>query len=235
VRLAEPAALRALVLEHERETPGGLILQWLEERAAYVDEVRIDIDERDLDPTGYGLIVSLGSEFAAYDDSLPFVNREKNLLRAAVDASVPVLGVCFGAQLLARTLGGEVFPAERGEIGWLPVRTHDREVVAEGPWFQWHFDTFTIPPGATLLAETDVGPQAFSVGRSLGLQFHPEVTPEIMATWVAAYGHELDAEGVDPGGLLRQTEERRASSRNAAWHLLNRVSRRGGGDRGGES
>lgn len=196
--------------------------EWLAERAADVDELRIDLEDPQVDPRDFDLIVSLGSEFPAYDDSQPFVPRESRLLHRAVSADVPVLGLCFGGQLLARVLGGEVFRATGSEIGWLPVRSRDPELVPEGPWFQWHFDTFTVPPGATLVADSDVGPQAFVAGRSLGLQFHPELTLQIMEEWVRVYRHELDAEGVDPDALLAETERRIEESRRRAWQLLER-------------
>jgi GMP synthase-like glutamine amidotransferase len=214
------------VLQHEEPTPPGLVSEWLDRHGAEVDRLRIDIDEREVDPTGYDLIVSLGSEFAAFDDSKPFVAREAELMRGAVDADVPVLGLCFGGQMLARVLGGEVFRGEQSEIGWLPVRTSDPDLVPEGPWFQWHFDTFTVPPAATVIADTDVGPQAFVAGRSLGLQFHPEVTPEIMDDWVRVYRHELDADGVDPDALLEESHRRAESSRRTAWQLLERFFER---------
>lgn len=224
---------RALVVEHERATPGGHVNTWLRERGMEPEVLRIDEqDPADLDPRDYRLIVSLGSEFPAYQDDLPWIGREMELLREASEADVPILGVCFGGQLLARVLGGKVFRADREEIGWLPVRTRDPELVAEGPWFQWHFDTFTPPPGATLIAESDVGPQAYAIGRSLGLQFHPEVTPEIMDRWVRVYRHELDEHGVDPDRLLAETHERTASARAATWRLfdafLDRVALAGG-------
>jgi GMP synthase-like glutamine amidotransferase len=190
-----------------------------------VEILRIDEDDREVDPTDYDLIVSLGSEFAAFDDTKPFVPREARLMRTAVDADVPVLGLCFGGQMLARVLGGEVFRGERSEIGWLPVRSTDPELVPEGPWFQWHFDSFRVPPGATVIAESDVGPQAFVAGRSLGLQFHPEVTTEIMDEWVRAYRHELDGDGVDPDDLLEETKRRAEESRRNALQLLDRYLR----------
>jgi GMP synthase-like glutamine amidotransferase len=218
----EPARLRALILQHEEPTPPGHVTGWLAEHDASVDTVRIDIDDREIDPTRYDLIVSLGSEFAAFDDTKPFVPREAQLMRTAIDADVPVLGLCFGGQMLARVLGGEVYRGTRSEIGWLLVRSHDPELVPEGPWFQWHFDSFTLPPGATLLAESDVCPQAFVAGRSLGLQFHPEVTTEIMDDWVREYRHELDADGVDPDALLEETKRRATESRRMAWQLLER-------------
>ena len=199
------SGLRALVLQHEQPTPGGYVNQWLEDRGADQDIFRIDIDGREVDPREYDLIVSLGSEFAAFDDSKPFIRREADLLREAVEADVPVLGLCFGGQLLARTMGGESFRSDRSEIGWIDVRTKEPDLISAGPWFQWHFDSFTLPPGARLIADTEVGPQAYVIGRSLGLQFHPEVTPEIMDSWVKAYRHELDGDGVDPDALLEET------------------------------
>jgi hypothetical protein len=100
------------------------------------------------------------------------------------------------------------------------VRSSDEALVPNGPWFQWHFDTFTVPPGADLIADSAIGPQAYTIGSSLGLQFHPEVTPEIMDSWVAAYRHELDQEGVDPDLLLEETYQRARDTRAAAWRLF---------------
>lgn len=211
-----------LILQHEATTPPGLIRDWLEEQAADVKVLRIDEGDPVVDPRDYDLIVSLGSEFAAYDDSRPFVARESCLLGEAVEADVPILGVCFGGQLLAQVLGGQVYKAEQSEVGWLPVRTFDPHLLTEGPWFQWHFDTFTLPSGATLIAESDAGPQAFVMGRNLGLQFHPEVTPTIMKEWVRAFPHELEEEGVEPTELLEETERRATTARQASVQLLNR-------------
>jgi GMP synthase-like glutamine amidotransferase len=193
---------------------------WLAEQSAQVEVLRIDETETEVNPLDYDLIVSLGSEFAAFDDSIPFVQREVKLYQQAIEADVPILGLCFGGQMLARVLGSRLFRADKSEIGWLPVRTFDPNLVSTGPWFQWHFDTFTAPPGAKLIAETDAAPQAFVAGRSLGLQFHPEVTPEIMDEWVRSYPHELEAEGVDPQGLLAETRQRAAQARQTTWRLL---------------
>ncbi len=214
--------LRALILQHEDPTPPGLVTEWLGSHDASVETLRIDLEDRQVDPTRYDLIVSLGSEFAAFDDTKPFVPRESRLMRAALEADVPVLGLCFGGQMLARVLGGEVYRGTQAEIGWLPVRSTDPELVPEGPWFQWHFDTFRLPPEATLIAETDVAPQAFVAGRSLGLQFHPEVTTEIMDDWVRVYRHELDGDGVDPDALLEETKRRSSDSRRMALQLMER-------------
>ncbi len=172
------------------------------------------------DPRDYDLIVSLGSERAAYDDAVPWVPRELRILAAAADADVPVLGVCFGSQLLARALGGEAMRAEKVEIGWFPIRALEPSLVGEGPWLQWHYDTFTLPPGARLLAESPAGPQAYTAGRSLGVQFHPEVTAEIVANWVSQDGDALRQQGLDPAHVLAETRERDAENRARALRLM---------------
>jgi GMP synthase-like glutamine amidotransferase len=131
-----------------------------------------------------------------------------------------VLGICFGGQLMARVLGADTWRGEVAEVGWLPVRSEEPDLVPEGPWFQWHFDTFDLPQGARLLADTPAGPQAFSYGRSLGVQFHPEVTPAIMDDWVRVYRHELEEVGVGSDELLEETRRQKASSRGRAWQLF---------------
>jgi GMP synthase-like glutamine amidotransferase len=210
----------ALVVQHEPSIPGGLVEDWLERRGAVADPYRIATDDRDLDPGPYDLIVTLGSEAAAYDDAVPWIAREQRLLRDAFAADVPVLGICFGGQLLARALGGRALPAERSEIGWIEIESRDPSLVPAGPWLQWHYDTFAVPPGATLLAESPAGPQAYTIGRSLGVQFHPEVTQEIVADWVAASRDELGREGVDPDRLAADARELDAANRERALALF---------------
>src|SRR2546426_7946965 len=130
--------LRVLIVQNEGPSPPGLISQWLEEQAADVSVLRVDLEEQEVDPSEYELIVPLGSEFPAYDESRPFVVRSRRLLERAVEADVPILGVCFGGQLLAKVLGGQAFRAAQSEIGWIPVRSNDPELISEGPWFQRH-------------------------------------------------------------------------------------------------
>ena len=178
------------------------------------------------DPRAYDLVVTLGSEEAAFDDTVAWMERERRLLRAAADANVPVLGICFGGQLLARVLGGEARRAERREIAWVTVDSRDRALIDEGPWLQWHSDTFTLPPGATLVADGAVGPAAFVLGRSLGLQFHPEVTPELVAAWVAGSSDELEREGVEPERLVAESRAYDAGNRARTLALLDRFATR---------
>ena len=220
--------LKALIVQHEEPTPAGLLAEWLDKQNAEIDILRIDLDQKVPDPREYQLIAYLGSEFASFDDSVPFVQRESELIRQAAQHDVPMLGLCFGSQLMARALGGESFRSERPEIGWFRVSSNDADLISEGPWFEWHFDSFSLPPGAKLLADTAVGPQAYVVGRSLGLQFHPEVTPDIVDGWVR--GH-LDAGGGDVGGIdleamQEETARRAPAVRLATMKLFDRFLER---------
>jgi GMP synthase-like glutamine amidotransferase len=213
--------LRALVIQHEEDAPGGHVSAWLAERGADEDVYPISADgSRALDPREYDLVVSLGSERSAYDDALPWVAREAALLLEAYEAGVPVLGICFGSQILARALGGEARRAQQSEIGWVQVHTDEPALVPEGPWFQWHHDTFTPPPGAALLAESPAAPQAYTLGRCLGVQFHPEVTVPIVEEWVALGGDQLVRHGIDADRLMAETREREAENRSRAWRLM---------------
>lgn len=172
-----------------------------------VDDPAIDVTFPD--PTGFDVIVALGSRWAVYDDRLPWVGAEEEMLRRGLDAGVGVLGVCFGGQLLARALGGTVSRSGAPEIGWAEVRSADPALVPGGPWFQWHFDLFTVPPAATLVAENDCAPQAFVQGRAMGLQFHPEVDPDLLEVWIAAdTGGDIAGLGLDADELRSQTAAR---------------------------
>lgn len=212
--------MRALVIQHDDDGPAGHVGDWLEARGAEQDLYRIGHDDRARDPHDYELIVSLGSEHTAYDDSIPWLGLERRLLAEAAAADVAVLGICFGSQLLARALGGEAMRAARAEIGWVEIDTREPSLVGAGPWMQWHYDTFTLPPSATRLAESPAGPQAFTLGRSLGLQFHPEVTPDIVESWVDAGRDQLARAGLDPDRVLAETHSLADENRERAWGLL---------------
>ena len=166
-------------------------------------------------PDGIGLVLSLGSSWSAYWPEVEEAARaEQHYLAAAHRAGVPVLGICFGAQQLSLALGGRVERSQTHEIGWHEV-TPVQEAVASpgvdpvpvgGRWFQWHYDRFSVPAGATALADSPVSPQAFVTGRSLGLQFHPEVTETIATNWSRGDGErELRDAGIDRDSLLEET------------------------------
>jgi len=138
------------------------------------------------DPTAFDVIVPLGARWPVYDDALKatWVGAETELVREAAAAGIPTLGVCFGGQLLAQAFGGTVFRSETPEIGWYELESDQQEVIPAGPWFEWHFDRWTLPPGATEIGRTPAASQAFALGRSVGLQFHPELDPALLELWL---------------------------------------------------
>jgi GMP synthase (glutamine-hydrolysing) len=186
------------------------------------------------DPTTVDAVAVLGSVQGAWDDTVPWLADEIAYLRAAVAAGVPVLGICFGGQLLARILGGTAQAADgRHENGWREITTHDPEIVAPGPWMEFHFDTFTPPPGAEVLAVSPRCTQAFRDGVHLGVQFHPEITPAELETWMARWaGTALEARlpelGVDPAALRDETAARADESRARSWVLFDAFAVRAG-------
>lgn len=156
------------------------------------------------------MIAPLGARWPVYDPALrdTWVGAEMALLRDAADAGVALLGVCFGGQLLAQTFGGSVARSPRPEIGWYDVLSDRPDIVPGGPWFQWHFDRWTLPPGATELARTPNSSQAFLFGRALGLQFHPEIDTSLLSAWLADdRDGDVVAAGLDHDQLLARTAD----------------------------
>ncbi len=161
------------------------------------------------DPGRYDVIVPLGARWAAYDDDVPWIPTEMELLRRALSGGAAVLGVCFGGQLLARALGGTVTRSPEPEIGWCDVESDEPGLVAGGPWFQWHFDRFTPPPGTREVARNAKATQAFAHGRALGLQFHPEVDGALVEQWIdedlKSGAGDIGRLGLDPADLRTRT------------------------------
>jgi GMP synthase-like glutamine amidotransferase len=162
------------------------------------------------DPAAYDVIVPLGATWPVYDQALldTWVDTEMQLLREAADAGIGLLGVCFGGQLLAQTFGGTVARSPRPEIGWYDVLSENPDIVPGGQWFQWHFDRWTLPPGATEIARTPNASQAFVLGRTLALQFHPEVDAALLTRWLAAdRDGDVIAAGLDHDQLIERTTD----------------------------
>lgn len=119
-------------------------------------------------PESIDIAVVMGSPESAYDHRLPWIENELAWLKALQHRGVPTWGICFGSQILARALGGQVYRNKAAEIGWTELQTLESNWSHKGPWFNFHFDAFAPPPGATLLAQTDLAPQAYRQGRSMG-------------------------------------------------------------------
>jgi GMP synthase-like glutamine amidotransferase len=202
--------MRVCVVEQQPDAPAGVLGTWASARGHELDVLRAPLVATWPDPRGFDAVVALGSDRSVHASADAWIAAEVGFLRSAHEAGVPVLGLCFGAQALAAALGGSVLRAPRVEIGWITVEaTAAGEAVgalAPGPWFAWHEDTFSVPAGARELARTAVGPQAFALGRSVGLQFHPEVDAAIVSGWVDGGRRQLVSERIDERALLAETE-----------------------------
>jgi GMP synthase-like glutamine amidotransferase len=219
VAVSEPVhpAPCGLILSHGNEAPAALLEEWLAEHGC--DYVVHDVTAEPLPGLdGFAFVASLGSVQSATKIDPMWVPAEIALLREAIEAEVPVLGVCFGGQALSLALGGQVAPAARPQIGWFELSERVDEVPL-GPWFHWHYEQLSVPPGAELLAHSEAGPAAFRHGRHLGLQFHPEVTLEVIASWARSEA-ELEKLGVSPDELRAQSEVLAPLARRHAWDLF---------------
>lgn len=206
--------MRACLIANSTDADSGFVGDALGQRG-YSFESFIREDYRNW-PTleGIELVVSLGSNWSTYWDHLSGpILAEQKLLADAIAGDIAVLGICFGAQQLSTVLGGQVTKAQSPEIGWhkiIPVADSGHlisEEIIVGPWMQWHYDRFTVPPGATVLAKSDVGPQMFVCGKSVGVQFHPEATVNIVEMWSEGDGaKELTSAQISVEFLRAQTE-----------------------------
>jgi GMP synthase-like glutamine amidotransferase len=164
----------------------------------------------------------LGSNWSVYwDDISRNVAAESELIREAHRRGIPLFGICFGTQIMAHALGGSAERAKKAEIGWHDVIATPTYKVLAGTWMQWHYDTFSAPAGAQVLALSDVGPQAMQFGRSFGTQFHPEANEAIISRWMGGEGAaELATLGIAPGALIERTRVEIEKSGPAAGEIV---------------
>ncbi|RMF89548.1 MAG: type 1 glutamine amidotransferase, partial [Methanobacteriota archaeon] len=150
------------------------------------------------------------------EERYPFLRDEDRLIKQALETGAPVLGICLGAQLIAKAAGARVWQGPEKEIGWGEVRLTEegrRDPLFKGfplefPVFHWHGDSFDLPSGAVPLAENDLYLQAFRLGGAIGLQFHLEVTAGMIRSWLSEYHEETKGLGRASGheNILEETE-----------------------------
>ncbi len=222
--------MRALLIQHDHLCRPGYVGERLADRGFEIEAHQVVPEEHFHAPgvdadfpevADYDVVVAFGAPWSAYDNTLDsWLLPELRLLRDAHRAGVPVLGVCFGGQLLAAAHDGSVEPAALPELGWYDVES-DNEIVPGGRWFQWHYDRWRLPPGAVEISRNAQTSQAFVLGRNLAVQFHPEIDEEILAGWLTNGGdHEARAFGIDPALLIEQTRQNAPGSRIRAHRLV---------------
>ena len=158
----------------------------------------------------YDAVVFFGAIWSVYDTAtIPWIADEIGYARALIAQGVPTLGICFGGQMLAAAVGGQVERAPIPEVGWLSVASDtsaEPGLIDAGPWLSWHFDRFKVPAHVPVVARSALASQAFVTGRTLGLQFHPEVTDAVIDGWLSSGGDDQLIEfGIDPQALIEQS------------------------------
>ena len=217
---------RILFIVHQETSTPGRIGYIVEEfgyepvicRHACGDPLPDNLDD-------YAASVMFGGPVSANDDHLPYIRNELDWLEVPLRADKPFLGICLGAQLLSRYLGGTVegHPDGFHEIGFYkvtPSAAGGKLFEAENYFYQWHSEGFTLPHGAEHLAGSELFPnQAFRIGKTYGMQFHPDVTGEMLYRWSTKAAHRM----VLPGA---QARDRQHAGHAAHNDQIERWSRR---------
>lgn len=223
-----------LIVSHIRCEQPGYLCDFLDKRGIRYEKIHVEQGERlpaNIDAVS-GLAL-LGAPISV-NDPLPWIADEIALIRSACASNLPVLGICFGGQLIAKALGGQVCAAESMQIGWHPVMPTDAALAQFGELpdrfeaFEWHGDTFSLPEGARALFTGEcIRNQGFIHGNCLALQFHPEITAAMIHEWLERYAHCLEAETgciQSRGQVLaemdgRLTRQRRVADKLFDWWL----------------
>ncbi len=222
---------KALYLRHHPEDSPGLIAEAFESRGYELDVVLFDEHASTPSLDGVDVFVLGGSKCAVYDESTQqaFLNRELALIGESAERSIPVLGICFGAQALCHYHGGTVRKTATPEVGWYDVTPVAGSAIVPGPWFEFHFDECVVPEEADVLAVTGSTVQAFTVGKNFAVQFHPEVDANQLRDWMGAGGAEEAREfGLDVDELLAESERLTPGARQRAQDLVDIFLRHAG-------
>lgn len=217
--------LQVHVLADDTDRSGGYVTERLREHGAELTWIDRDTIDSPWSATGVDLVLSLGSERSAHEPRWAHVvEAESDVVRVALGSGVPVMAICYGAQLVARALGGTSYRGDGAEIGWRRVDTLDEVLCPEGPWGQFHQDVLSPPPTARVIGSSWFGPQCFvdeAFGaRVIAWQFHPEVTPETFSRWVDESADLVRVSGSEPSELKRQALANATRSRLAAFALV---------------
>jgi GMP synthase-like glutamine amidotransferase len=182
----------------------GSVMTWANNNKHQITTTAVYENANFPDVSQFDLLVILGGVMSAYDEeNYPWLKKEKDFIKKAIDADKGVLGICLGAQMIAEALGGKAYPQGHLELGWWDVQFSEKindipafkGLPTELKLFQYHEDTFQLPPGATHLAKSKgCENQAFIYGdRVIGLQFHPEFSEEKLEEIADLFGDEMES------------------------------------------
>jgi len=231
-----------LVISHAACEHAGYLCEYLDQRNISYERIRYEQGES-IPEVIHNLsgLVFLGSPVSV-NDSFGWIKEEIALIKSALVEDIPVLGICFGAQLIAKALGARVIPASSMQIGWHPVRlTQQGNALFDDTGmpdhflaFEWHGDTFALPEDATPVFTGEcIEQQGFVFKNCLALQFHTEITEAMIHEWINRYAHCLEQSTPciqRREEILRDIDQRLAAQRKIAHRLfdwwLNRISAR---------
>jgi GMP synthase-like glutamine amidotransferase len=224
--------MKALFIQHDHVSPTGPVAERLRQHGFEIEE-RLVVSQDDFgspnvnyefpDFSDYDLIIPMGAPWGAWDEACigNWLLPEIEWIRQAVTSGKPVLGICFGGQLIARAMGGSVAPGAKGEIGWTYIFSDRPDLVSNGPWFQFHYDRWQLPGSALEVARNSAASQAFTNARNLGVQFHPELTVEMLSGWLNNGGRDLVIkDGQDPDVLLAHTAAEQVNAKERTNQLV---------------
>ena len=214
--------MKVLMLCHNTSIDGGSIHEILNARDDVTVDYRFAYHDplKDIAPDEHDVTIFMGGSMGVYNrDIFPYLEREIDHIKTRLDRGLPYLGICLGSQLMSAALGGEVSVGTQGkEVGWCkvklteeaqntPLKYLDESVVDV---LQWHGDTFTVPENCKLLASSNMYPsQVITYGdKALGLQFHPEVTKDILEMWMVGGFNSLKDAGIDPNEFRASLQEK---------------------------
>lgn len=200
----------------------GFDIEYLCAASDDLDEIRPETDD---------LLIILGGPISVNDiDEYPFIQTELEMLTERLEADKPTLGICLGAQLIAKALGAKVYPGQHKEIGWSPIQLDDagsrsvlRYLVGDEVYvLHWHGETFDLPEYAEHLASSEhYANQAFSYGKALALQFHPEVTRRDLEQWYVGHSGEIhQTEGISVNQLRDDSHRYADTLQSRAYMFL---------------
>jgi len=162
----------------------------------------------------YDAIFILGGPMSV-NDNFDYLLEQKKLILSCFNLGTPIFGICLGSQLIASSCGGKVFRGPKKEIGWGEVRItskgqsciFDKILGSKIRVFHWHGDTFTLPSEAEILSESDLYIQAFKFRNAIGIQFHLEVTKNMVQNWIRKYHKELKNENLSRDKLVDELDK----------------------------
>lgn len=211
------------IFRHEDWIQPGRFTEYLDARAIPWELVCIDRGDRvPQEIGGVSGLAFLGGTMSVNDDDA-WLGDEMRLIRMAAAQDLPMLGHCMGSQLIAKALGGTVAPMPDKEIGWMDVTQCDNDAARD--WlrdvpdpveiFIWHHEAFTLPQGASpLYSSAHCKEQAFALGNSVATVAHPEVTAELLESWLRIYGYDIEptAPSIQPIAQIREDLADRCSA-----------------------